>query len=145
MTKKQAERFAFLSRNLERLGISLSDQDKLRRIEMTLSRWGELECGDSNDYGSWAIERDPETQKPFRVHHSYPRIAGAKSTTTRYAIPDKEAGALKRLAGIMSKYPDLWAYHQTDPRGCSLYVGKKDDVKGSDLSSVYTRGVGVCI
>ena len=37
----------------------------LRRISMTLSRWGELECGDSDNYKSWSIERDKETDKPY--------------------------------------------------------------------------------
>jgi hypothetical protein len=42
---------------LQEAGFSFEDASALRRISMTLHRWHELECGDSNDYGSWAIER----------------------------------------------------------------------------------------
>ena len=48
----------------------------------------------------------------------------------------------------MAKYPALFAYHQGDPRGCSLYILKKSDhpadkqAHGCDVN--YTRGVAVC-
>jgi hypothetical protein len=43
---------------LEKLGFYIEEALALRRIERTLQRWSELECGDGNNYGSWAIERD---------------------------------------------------------------------------------------
>lgn len=45
---------------LIKAGIGLDDAEALRRISMTLQRWSELECGNSNTYGSWAIEREEE-------------------------------------------------------------------------------------
>lgn len=125
---------------LEKAGFTWDEAMKLRRIEMTLQRWAEAECGDSNDYCSTCIERDEATDKPFRVtipHH------GGK--TQRYAIPDREKGALKRLAGIMASHPDYVAYHQGDCRGCMLYlVPKASLAPGDKVDCVYTRGIAVC-
>ena len=142
MSTTAKERYEVLSR-LEKAGISYEHANALRRISMTLSRWGELECGDGNEYGSWAIERDESTEVPYMVHHRYMHGQG-KDTVHRTRIADREKGALKRLQAIMSKYPDLLAYHQTDPRGCAVYVLRKDDVPvGSSVDSVYNRGVAV--
>ena len=142
MATTAKERYEVLSR-LEKAGISYEHANALRRISMTLSRWGELECGDGNEYGSWAIERDESTEVPYMVHHRYMHGQG-KDTVHRTRIADREKGALKRLQAIMSKYPDLLAYHQTDPRGCAVYVLRKDDVPvGSSIDSVYNRGIAV--
>jgi hypothetical protein len=138
-TKHTIEMFALL----QHLGISTDDALALRRISMTLHSWFEQECGDGNQYGSWAIERDDGTDKPFRVHHHYAHGRG-EDTVSRTAIPDREAGARKRLAAIMTKYPDLLAYVQTDPRGASLYVLRKSDLpEGGELDQYYNRGVAV--
>ena len=135
------ERMLVLER-LGKLGLGYDDAQALRRISMTLSRWGELECGDSNEHASWAIERDEATDKPYMVTHYH--NPGIYSNGRKRAIPDKEKGALKRLQAIMSKHPDLLAYHQTDPRGCAVYVLRKDDVLvGSSIDSMYNRGVAV--
>ena len=112
--------------NMARYGISYGDADKLRLIEKTLQRWAELECGDSNEYASWAIERDEKTDKPYMVRQVYGH--GQPDRTIRTPIADREKGALKRLAAIMAQYPDLLYYHQTDPRGCALYILRKSDV-----------------
>ena len=40
--------------SLMQAGIKPDDAQALRRISMTLQRWHELECGDSNSYGSCA-------------------------------------------------------------------------------------------
>lgn len=192
------------------LGFTTEEAWQIRRISMTLSRWAELECGDSNDFASWSIERaehvkvtlaipgdanghvwihengvrtvdlgdiaidspeaartlkrkqairDREIGKPFRV--TYPHAPGCKPR--REAIPDRESGALKRLARIVAARNDRWfapnteanrisempgfvlSYHQTDPRGASVYLLRASDVRpGEKLDSVYTRGVAVC-
>lgn len=141
---KQTRRIRFFSQ-LERLGVSFEDADALRRIQMTLHRWAELKCGDGNYYGSWAIERDEETEKPYMVQHHYMHGRG-KDYTTRTPIADREKGALKRLDKIMKNYPALVYYHQTDPRGCALYIIPKDKLEAGDrLDSVYTRGIAVCV
>jgi hypothetical protein len=116
---------------LVRAGISETDALALRRIAMTLHRWHERECGD----GSGAIERDEETGKPYWV---------ADMLDQRFRIPDREKGALKRLAQVMTRYPAMGFYVQGDPRGAALYILRPGDVpKGEDPSVYYSRGLAV--
>lgn len=75
--------------------LNFEDANTLRRAQLVLHRWAELECGDGNDYASWSIRR--------------------------CRIADREAGALRRIADIC-KRNGLHFYHQGDPRGCALYV-----------------------
>lgn len=118
------------------LSIWKSDAEALRRIEMTLHRWAERECNGE-------VERDETTNKTYSVSASYLNGIGEYK---RFPCPDRESGALKRLAEIMEQFPELVAYHQTDPRGCALYIVRKSDIReGEKLSSVYTRGVAVCL
>ena len=118
---------------LKAAGIKESDALAIRRISMTLQRWHELECGDGNGY----IERDEETGKP--------RYINSHSDIRRgYFIPDRESGAIKRLAVIMARYPGLEAYIQGDPRGAALYILRPGDVPaGKDADSFYSNGVAV--
>lgn len=140
MTK--AEQFHRYFTNMERYGISYEDAAKLRRIEMTLSNWSEQECGSSESYDfgsvSWQIERDDETDKPFRVRHVTYRNGETKIYRERVA--DREAGALRRLQRIMAAYPDLTWYHQTDPRGCALYIIRKADIPRDWFDVVTVNG-----
>ncbi len=139
MTKQEAENYRRLANRLAGLGINQADQEALFRIERTLSRWSEMECGD--EHGR-AIERDEVTGKPFMTYES----PDGNGKRRRYAIPDRERGALARLAAIMERYPKLSWCNQGDPRGCALYVYKKADMAGLDASSYYSsRGVAVCI
>jgi hypothetical protein len=92
-----------------------------------------MECG--SDRG--AIERDETTGKPY-FRNAY---TGKRS---RLPVADKEAGALRRLASIMLRYPGLLAYHQTDPRGAALYILQPSDVPaGIPLDCCYSRGIAV--
>ncbi len=106
-----------IQQRLQRRGIAATIQQAsvLRRAELVLHRWAEQECGDGNDYASWSIERDDVTGKPFRC--TYPHTGASYRT----AIADKEASALKRIAATC-KALGIYFYHQTDPRGCALYV-----------------------
>lgn len=123
---------------LHAAGISDEHAHALRRISMTLSRWGELECGDGNDHTSWSIERDETTGKPYMVYHPH------NGKSYRVPIADRETGALKRLQAIMVQYQELEAYHQTDPRGAAVYLVRKSDVpKGGNIDSVYNRGIAI--
>lgn len=150
---------AFMLSRLQSLGISWDDALALRKVAMTLHRWHEKECGDSNDYSSWCITRGKkeirtgqhagghgnhmvfvhdENGKPFLETHYN------DGTVLYTAIADKEKGAHKRLAAIMAKYPALTAYIQGDPRGASLYILRPGDVpEGEDVSSYYSRGIAV--
>ena len=143
--------------SLTRACISYADATALRRISMTLHRWHELECGDSNDYASWCItrgerkrvERDgvqlyefvyDDNGAPFMERH--PHDTNAASYTR---LPDRERGALKRLAKIMARYPAFISYVQGDPRGCALYILRPGDVReGASIDSCYSNGIAVC-
>lgn len=121
------------------LGIDHCDALELRRIAMTLHRWHELECGDSDNYKSYAIERDDETGKPYMC--IYPH---SDAKVRRYPVADRERGANKRLIAIMTKYPEFTSYVQGDPRGASLYIVRKSDIpEGACIDSCYNRGVAV--
>ena len=129
----KAQRIARFYADMAKMGFSYDEAQALRRIEMTLRSWSELECG--SDRG--AIERDETTGKPYWI--------SSHTGKRTHAVPDREAGALKRLAAIMAKHPDLIPYHQTDPRGCALYVVPNDRIPaGTDIDAVYNRGFGVC-
>lgn len=143
MSTTQKERHEVMHR-LDRLGIAYEDAVALRRIALTLHRWFELECGDGNNYGSWAIERDEATDKPYMVHHHY-RYGQGKDSTTKRAIPDKETGARKRLALILAKYPTLHAHIQTDPRGASLYLLTNEQMAYYHLpiEQIYNNGTAI--
>jgi hypothetical protein len=112
---------------------SLSTEDALtlRRASMTLTAWAEAECGNGNDHASWCIERNEKTGKPYRC--IYPHNGPMR----KHAIPDRENGALRRICSICARCGIHW-YHQTDPRGASLYLSA-DPIDGS----TYTSGVAV--
>lgn len=116
-----------------RTGIMLdfADATTLRRASLTLLRWAEQECGD----GYSCITRDETTGKTYR------EVSGMSGKSRRYPVPDRETGALKRVADVCARY-GLAFYHQTDPRGCALYVARADaGMTDSNYSSV---GVAVC-
>lgn len=129
---------------LAKAGIAWADAVALRRISMTLHGWHELECGNGNDHGSWAIERDDNGDgPPFMVHHHYLHGRG-KDYTTRTRVADREKGAQRRLGKLLARYPGWQGYIQSDPRGCALYMLPPGSVKdGEDVSSVYNRGIAV--
>ena len=116
-----------------RLGIPVAEYQArgLRRCQMTLHRWAELECGDGDNYKSWAIERDEKTGRPYMC--IYPH-QGANS---RYIVPDRERGALRRVAKLCAEL-GLHYFHQTDPRGCALYVSREPLT-----DSNYNQGVAI--
>jgi hypothetical protein len=137
-----------VTQRLVSCGIAYVDACALRRISMTLHRWHELECGDGNDYASWCITRGrkvngtfeyDETGQPYEERHVHTED---KPRYTRLA--DREGGAIKRLKGIMAKYPAMGFYIQGDPRGASLYIIRPGDIReGSTVDSCYSNGVAV--
>lgn len=125
--KRMVERYGGLLRECAGHGIVPDEVDALLRCERRLRRWAERECGDGS---SWAIERDDATGKPYNVYHG-------PGNGRRYPIADLEAGALRRATAIAERH-GLTAYHQTDPRGCMLYLVRPGD-------TCYTRGIVVCV
>ena len=101
------------------IGLNFEDANTLRRAQLTLHRWSELECGNGNDYASWSLERDEQTEIPY-----FCRYPHDSNKVYRSRIADKERGALKRIAEVC-KRNGLHFYHQGDPRGCALYVSNE--------------------
>ena len=134
-----------LMNRLANLGFSHEEAFKLRRIEMTLQRWFEYECGTGDSRVSRSIEREGGTDdgKPF-MRVQFQSASGWQDR--RYPIADKETGARKRLAKIMAGHKKLAAFVQSEPRGCALYILRKGkDIKpGDDINSIYSRGFAVC-
>lgn len=163
----QKRKFELYSR-LQALGFTYEEAVSLRRIEMTLQRWGEAEANGD-------IERDEVTSRPFRRCGNYIQANDPRSI---HFVADREAGALKRLKAIIkvrnlreSDNPSadnyIHAYHQGDCRGCNLYLLTSAQLpvvtdeqmrqhSGSwpltsqatrlewKLSTYYTRGLAVC-
>lgn len=138
--------------------IAREDAESLRRISMTLHRWHELECGTDGGciergrmarHSNRRAPRQPDgTRWPQEFEsneNGAPYWADHNGERTRYhKIPDREAGALKRLAVIMSRYPSLTSYVQGDPRGCALYILRPGDIlEGSVPNACYSRGLAV--
>lgn len=116
---------------LMRAGIDPVDARALRRIAMHLHRWFDLECG--TEHG--AVERDESTGKTYWYN---------AASGLRYLTRDMETPALARLAKIMSRYPDLRAYVQTDPRGAAIWILRPGDVpEGESADAYYSRGIAV--
>lgn len=132
MNRKQAERFVWLSNALGKLGMSAVEINILLRAERTLGRWATDECN-----GDIQRDGDDGEGKPFRVY--------GRNHEHRYAIADREAGALRRVSEICRRH-GVTFYHQGDPRGCALYIIRKGDVpKGCDVGAYYSNGLAVCI
>lgn len=104
-----------------RTGVDITHLDAkvLRLAETTLQRWAEQECGTSNDKHSVSIERDETTNKPYRVVRPH-----KNNQTIKTPIQDREASTLKRVQALTASL-GLHFYHQTDPRGCTLYVASE--------------------
>jgi hypothetical protein len=111
-----------VARVAERLGITTTDAFALNTAARNLCRWYEQECGDGNQYASWAIERDEETGKPFRVTHYHDGHLRGKPVRT--PIRDMEASYTRRITEICQRL-GLSFYLQTDPRGMPLYVSRE--------------------
>lgn len=90
----------------------------LRRAQLTLHRWAELECG--TDTGHIEREGGEDTGRPI-FYPAGRHVGGRWIDPKPYAVPDRERGALARVAAVC-KASGLHFYHQTDPRGCALYV-----------------------
>lgn len=89
----------------------------LRRAQLTLHRWAEEVCNGT-------IQRDGEDGdgKPFRVYELPYSPSSTRDRRIKTPVPDRERGTLARVEAVC-KAAGLYYYHQTDPRGCALYVG----------------------
>lgn len=142
MTKREKQRIFELQSRLCDLGFSYEETETLRRISRTLHRWAERECNGE-------VEVD-DSGKAWSVSQGY----APSWKVSRYPVPNREAGAIRRLNKIMADHPGWTYYHQTDPRGAALYLVNLDGEIGDmpiweylqtrSLDSVYSQ-VGICI
>lgn len=120
MTAAQKDR-ALSQRIFGPMVANVDDCDKaantLRRAQMTLHRWAELECGTTQGHIERLEQLDGKT-RPVFVPDWRGRGPGGVSP---HVIPDREAGAIRRVEQVC-KNAGLFYFHQTDPRGCALYV-----------------------
>jgi len=130
VTKRQAERYRWLLAALQGLGFAEQEVKSLLRCQRVLSTWSEHEC-------NGVLQRDSTTGKPYWI---------SPSNGDRYSpTADRESGSLRRAATICARH-GVEYYHQSDPRGCALYVIRPGDVPaGEDVGAYYSRGIGVCI
>jgi hypothetical protein len=110
--------------------LGMDDANTLRRAELTLHGWAEQECGDANGN---AIERDEITDKPYMTSDFGTQWMSGRRT--RRPIPDREKGALRRVQAVCTRL-GLYFHHQTDPRGCALYISSEPLT-----DSAYTNGI----
>lgn len=153
----QRARFELFTR-LQSLGFTYDEAASLRRIEMTLRRWSELECG--TDRGHIEREGGTDDGRPMLHRQGHAMSGGLWYQPKPYPIADREAGARRRLAAIvkarnlresptefMQANAQDWVipYVQGDPRGASLYLLKRSDIRpGEQIDSIYYRGLAVC-
>ena len=116
MNTKTTEQYILIANKLE---ISFAHVMLFRRKSMALRRWYERECGDSDNYKSWCIERDPKTDKPLLCVYPYTGIP-------RFSpIADREKGARKAIAKLCEQL-NLFHFVQTDCRGLALYLSREE-------------------
>lgn len=132
MTARQDNYDIIRAANGRGFDLSLDDANTLRRAEKTLHRWAEQECGWRNDYGSGCLVRNDDGSTWIEFHFYRPDRYEARP------IPDREKGALKRIHALCERL-GIFYHHQTDPRGCALYVSN-EPLTDSD----YPKGIACC-
>ncbi len=124
--------------------MDLNTAHALRRAQLTLHRWAEEECNGTIQrrepgatctqcghkmYGEHFAQAGTPCEKcgdpaPIRSRPKGPErwvVPEGRAPYCLGLIPDRERGALARIEKVC-KAADLHYYHQTDPRGCALYV-----------------------
>ena len=104
---------------LIKAGISSQDAEELQRISRALHRLDEHSC---NGYQTWKGAWDEEAEKRA----------------------DKREARLEAKGKEISKKYRRQFYHQSDPRGWSVYLVTTKELNGYDISANYNRGLAVC-
>lgn len=125
MNKAEHEDAIYMERRLRERGFADPEIATLRRAAVTLRRWSEEECNGT-------IQRDETSGRAYR----YRELANGEHVQAG-TVNDREAGARVTVARIMAGHPDYTAHYQSDPRGPSLYVISRLELRD------YTLGVAV--
>lgn len=108
--------------------------EALFRIERTLHRWHELECG--TDQG--LIEQDEKSKK-------WELVQEFNGKQFRRPVADREAGAKRRLAKLIKPYAETCAaYIQTDPRGAALYLYDPRKYSTKEIDTNSANAICIC-
>ena len=79
-----------------------------------------------------------------RISH---RLHQLDELACNWGVTEHQAKRTERLEGqareIASKY-SMIAYHQSDPRGWSLYLVSPQQLAGYSIDAVYNRGLAIC-
>lgn len=118
---KMERELRFFAGARARFGLEDGDTLELLACSRQLRRWHKRECGDGNDFASYSVEEDEETGKAWQV--VYPH----KGETRRYRIRNMAAGARRRIAAVMDRYPAIVWRIQGDPRGPALKLFLPDE------------------
>lgn len=123
MILKTVSNFLALCECLEPYGLSDRDVEQLLLYARILNRWGVLQAsGITSRDGQYTryIDRDDDGKVYYIKMHRY----GLEENQER-EIRDMEQITLNQIEDMMRRTnPTLRAYHQTDPRGVSLYLLK---------------------
>jgi hypothetical protein len=130
LSRRDYERIANIFAQLQAMGLSRAECEQLRRDSMRLHRWGEMEC--NHDVSRETI--------PGKVTIRYSLANG--DITKPQPIADRETPALKRCQAI-AKAHGLVFYHQGDPRGAAVYIGKAEALRGETVDAAYSRLIAV--
>jgi len=83
-----------------------------------VERLGVTQCVEQDDAGHWEMS--------WRGHNSL-----GVYQVVRKPTEDIGAGYLAKIGAIVSQYPDLVYYHQTDARGYSIYIASRKELAAS--------------
>ena len=130
MNTQEMLNFARICLRLSRHGMFPEDVFKLIQCSRQMNRWGTAHCNGD-------VQTDEDTGKIYRywgVGDKPPQLV---------SIPDRGKAILARASKIARAH-HLYVYHQSDPRGCSLYLLRRKDMKNKD-NIQYTNGVALYV
>ena len=151
-TEKQIKNEA--TARLQNVGFSIAEANKLFSIQKKLRRWGEALCN-----GEIFIDEFTGSACRYFSRDYYGNRHDAKGRES-FVIPNVEKISLRQTQAIIDacnsrqdRHPIngdyLLAYHQTDPRGCALFIVPRNELMGSEnrilpIDEYYTRGIAIC-
>ena len=106
---------------------SAADWASLKRLARIIHQWNEDEC---NGAIQWHGDNEETPKRHFQDRYGSFTIPGP-------TIQDKEKQSLEAARKIAAKH-GLSIYHQSDPRGCALYVYSVHDLKGRKIDECYS-------
>lgn len=106
------------------------DVTTLRRYASRLSRWDELQCGASDGHVEY------NEQLGYWERYSAGEVVNGEYVKTKKRTPNVGEGAYRAITEVCKRYDIHW-YHQSDPRGCAVYISDEpisDDTYSTALA-----------